>query len=70
MTAHTSNTIKEYRLVSTPDQFTIEFIRTYYGHTSQVSSLALDSDQGRLISKTQLPPPWLLLLLIYFSSLF
>ncbi|KAI8329720.1 hypothetical protein BC941DRAFT_362362 [Chlamydoabsidia padenii] len=50
MTAHTSNTIKEYRLVSTPDQFTIEFVRTYYGHTCQVSSLALDSHQGRLIS--------------------
>lgn len=57
MTAHTSNTIKEYRLVSTPDQFTIEFVRTYYGHTCQVSSLALDSEQGRLISKILPPSP-------------
>ncbi|KAI8096448.1 uncharacterized protein BX664DRAFT_257734 [Halteromyces radiatus] len=50
MTAHTNNTIRQYRVISTSSDFRFEFVRTLFGHTCQVTSLAMHSEQGRLIS--------------------
>ncbi|CAO3599105.1 unnamed protein product [Absidia cylindrospora] len=50
MTAYSTNTIRQYRVKSTDDGFHVDFVKTLFGHTCQVSSLALDVDEGRLIS--------------------
>ncbi|ORX54937.1 hypothetical protein DM01DRAFT_1335229 [Hesseltinella vesiculosa] len=50
MTAHSNNTIRQYRLISTETTLELEYVRTLFGHTCRVDTLAMDTAHGRLVS--------------------
>ncbi|KAI8071082.1 hypothetical protein BC940DRAFT_295214 [Gongronella butleri] len=50
MTAHSNNTIRQYQLIAHEKHLRLKYIRTLFGHTCQVATLAIDARHGRLVS--------------------